>query len=493
MLTPTVPPVAAPWRRATLIGAVVTVLATGCSGSPASPPGPTVAGSSTGSSVSPSKPSIPPTADTSAPADAAPPVRPPVRLTLRPVRVTVPAALRQAPFNKPRELSVPPGWRVSVFARVPKARFLAVTPDGGLLVSQPSTGRVLLVRRGADGTGQASPFLTGLRQPHDLVIATLGGRTWLYVAESNQVRRYPYQPGDRRARPGQTVVGNLPDAGTPGLRGEYAHALKNIAIGPDHRLYVSIGSSCNVCTADTESTPRRAAIYRYALAGGSQELFATGLRNAEGLDFIPDTGDLWAVVNSRDDITYPYHQDGDGDGSDDYGKVLRSYVDDHPPDEFVHVKQNAFYGWPFCNPNPDRTLGMRDLPFERDVGTNADGHVDCATASRIEQGIAAHSAPLGLTFLERTNAPAMIRPGAVVALHGSWDRTNRTGYKVVWFAWDYSADRPAAQQDLVTGWVASAGLEEVVWGRPVDLAVDRDGSLLLSDDGSGTIYRLTSR
>jgi glucose/arabinose dehydrogenase len=374
---------------------------------------------------------------------------------------------------------------------VPKARFLAVTPDGRLLVSQPSTGRVLLVRRAAGGVGQVSTFLTGLRLPHDLVIASLGGRTWLYVAESNRVRRYPYQPGDRSARPGQTVVANLPDASTPELRGAYAHALKNIAVGPDHRLYVSIGSSCNVCVADTQSTPQRAAIYRYGLAGGGQELFATGLRNAEGLDFIPNTGDLWAVVNNRDNVAYPYHRDTDGDGADDFGKVLPSYVDDHPPEEFVRVRKNAFYGWPFCNPNPDRTLGLRDLPFDRDAQTNADGHVDCSKASRIEQGIPAHSAPLGLTFLERTHVPTTIRGGAVVALHGSWNRTRRTGYKVVWFAWDYAVDRPAGQQDLITGWVAPNGLEDQVWGRPVDMVVDRDGSLLVSDDGSGTIYRLT--
>jgi glucose/arabinose dehydrogenase len=480
-----------PRRLPMLTSAVAALLVAACSASPASPasPPPAAAGSGAGSS---SRAAIPVTPDSTAPADAATPVQPSVTLTLRPVPVTVPAALRQAPFNRPRQLSVPAGWHVSVFARVPKARFMTVTPDGGLLVSQPSAGRVLLVRRAAaGGAGQVTPFLTGLRLPHDLVIASLGGQTWLYVAESHQVRRYPYQPGDRRARPGQTVVPNLPDASTPELRGAYAHALKNIAVGPDHQLYVSIGSSCNVCTADTKSTPRRAAIYRYGLAGGNPELYATGLRNAEGLDFIPDTGDLWAVVNNRDDIAYPLHRDVDGDRSDDYGKVLRSYVDDHPPEEFVRVRQNAFYGWPFCNPNPDRTLGMRDLPFEPDVQTNADGHVDCGTASRIEQGIQAHSAPLGLTFLERTNAPATIRGGALVALHGSWDRTRRTGYKVVWFGWEYAAHRPAAQQDLVTGWVATAGLEEQVWGRPVDTVVDRDGSLLVSDDFSGTIYRLT--
>jgi glucose/arabinose dehydrogenase len=473
--------------RAVLTVAVVAVLGAACSSGGGSRPGgaaPTSASTTgLGSSL--------PTPSTTAPADAATPVTAPVTLTLRPVPVTVPASLRRAPFDRPRTLSIPIGWHVSVFARVAKARFLAVTPDGGVLVSQPATGRVLLVRRQPDGSGAATAFLTGLHLPHDIVVATLGGTNWVYVAESNRVRRYPYQAGDRTARPGQTVVDHLPDASTPELGGAYAHALKNIAVGPDSHLYVSIGSSCNVCTSDTESIPRRAAIYRYGLTGGGEELYATGLRNAEGLDFLPNTGALWAVVNNRDNIGYPDHRDSDGDGTDDYGRVLASYVNDHPPEEFVHVRQHGFYGWPFCNPNPDRTLGMRDLPFDRDVQTNADGHVDCSQATRIDQGIQAHSAPLGLTFLERTRAPAKIRGGAVVALHGSWNRTTRTGYKVAWFAWNYAAGRPAAQQDLVTGWVSPDGLTEKVWGRPVDMIVDSDGSILISDDFSGTIYRLT--
>lgn len=406
------------------------------------------------------------------------------------VPVSVPAALRQAPFDVPRQLTVPAGWSVSVYARVPGARFLGwVGGFDSLLVSQPSTGSVLLVRRKPDGTGLVTPWLTGLRRPHDIVVAKQLLTTWVYVAETHRVVRYPWKPGDLTARPGQVVVAGLPDASTPELGGAYGHELKNVAV-VGGALYVSIASTCNVCVSDTTATPRRAAIYRYPLAGGTGTLVATGLRNAEGLAAVPGTAALWAVVNNRDNIAYPKHGDITGDGKDDYGAVVPSYVDDHPVEPFVHVEQGRFYGWPFCNPTQDGG-GMRDLPFDRDVQLNADGHVDCATAERIDTGIPAHSAPLGLTFLVGTAAPAALRTGAVVALHGSWNRTRPTGYKVVWFPWepDAAGGRPGDQQDLVTGW--SDGNNRDVWGRPVDVAVDRDGSLLVTDDASGTIYRFT--
>ena len=139
------------------------------------------------------------------------------------------------------------------------------------------------------------------------------------------------------------------------------------------------------------------------------------------------------VINNRDNIAYPFHNDWNGDGSDDYGKVMQTYVDNHPPDEFTRVRDGGNYGWPFCNPNPDSPSGMNDMPFDRDVQQNPDGtRLDCNTADRINKGIQAHSAPLGLTFLQGTNAPAAYRDGAVVPLHGSWNRSPH-GYKVVVF------------------------------------------------------------
>jgi glucose/arabinose dehydrogenase len=410
-------------------------------------------------------------------------------LPLRPVQVSVPDPLHRAPFDASRTLNVPAGWTISVYARIPGARFLATTPDGRLLVSQPSRGRVLLVPPGRDGGGEVREFITGLRRPHDMVFATVGGRTWLYVSESNRVVRYPYAAGDASARPGRVLVGGLPDASTPELRG-HAHALKSIAVAADGTLYLAIASSCNACVEDTTGDPQRGAVYGYAPDGSNRRLVARGLRNAEGLAFVPGTDDLWAVVNNRDDIAYPYRGDFDNKPpADDFGTVLPAFVDDHPPDGFLHVAAGAFYGWPFCNPNPDRTIGMRNMPYDPDAQLNRDRRVDCYTAKRIEQGIPAHSAPLGLTFLHGTAAPTLVRTGAAVALHGSWNRRTPTGYKVVWFPWERG--RPGRQQDLVTGWLDEARGRS--WGRPVDVAVAPDGSLMISDDFSGTVYRLSAR
>jgi glucose/arabinose dehydrogenase len=166
---------------------------------------------------------------------------------------------------------------------------------------------------------------------------------------------------------------------------------------------------------------------------------------------------------------------------------MSRYVDNHPPEEFTRVRPGGNYGWPFCNPNPDTANGLDNMPFDRDVQLNADGRVDCSAMDRINKGIQAHSAPLGLTFLQGTAFPALYRDGVVTGLHGSWNRTTPTGYKVAYFPWDSTTQRPGAQIDLVTGWLTSQG----AWGRPVDAAVDLQGNLLISDDGSGTIYKLT--
>jgi glucose/arabinose dehydrogenase len=404
---------------------------------------------------------------------------PPVR-----VRVRVPAGLAAEPYDKPRHLTVPSGWSAAVYARMSKPRFMAPTPAGDLLVSQPSEGKVLLVRRNADGTGRANEHLRGLNTPHDIVFADIGGQTWVYVAEADRVVRYLYNRTGGRPGRGEVVVDGLPDRSTPELRGRYAHVLKNIAIH-DGLLYVSIASTCNACREDTTSDPQRGAIYTYDAAGrnADRRLFARGLRNAEGLAFVPGTGDLWAVVNNRDNIRVPDDRDVNGDGRSDRGRRVTGYVDNHPPEPFTRVQEGGFYGWPFCNPNPDR--GLRDMPYDRDYELNRDGRAaDCATATPIDVGIQAHSAPLGLTFTGGTAAPDL---GAVIALHGSWNRSRPTGYKVIYFPW--SSGGPGEQRDLATGFLDERAGR--AWGRPVDVAIDADGSLLVSDDEGGALIRLS--
>ena len=400
------------------------------------------------------------------------------------VTVNVPASMRGAPFDVPRSLNVPAGFSISVYARVAGARFMTLTPEGWLLVSNPGAGKVFLVRPGSGGTDPAvSPWVTGLRLPHDLVFHPIGGTTWLYVTESNGVRRYAWN-GATTAPASEAVVTGLPDSSTPELHGVYGHELKNIALDAQDRLFVSIASSCNVCASDAAADPVRGSVYVYEATGGNGRLYARGLRNAEGLAFFPGTSDLWVAVNNRDNLPYPFQ-----DSTGQYGQVIPSYVDNHPPDELIGLRDGGNYGWPFCNPDPDTPVGMFAMPFDRDYDTNASGAAaDCSQMDKVTMGIQAHSAALGLLFLQGTAFPAPWSSAAAIALHGSWNRTTPTGDKVILVPFVSGGEQPSAPVDLVTGWTTASGQ---YWGRPVDVAVDASGAMFISDDGSGTIYRLS--
>jgi glucose/arabinose dehydrogenase len=309
-----------------------------------------------------------------------------------------------------------------------------------------------------------------------------GSTMYLYVSEKNKVSRAVYRNGDLTMRTRQAVVSGLPDASSPGLGGQYGHELKNIALDQAAgKLYVSIGSTCNVCVSDTQSNPVRASIYVYNADGTGGRLFARGLRNAEGLAFVPNRSLLWVVVNNRDNVPYPFN-----DATGNYGRVFAGYVDDHPPELFTSVTDGGNYGWPFCNSNPASSSGLDNMPLDPDYDTNRNGAVNCATMTKATKGIPAHSAPLGLTFMQTTRFPQYYRKGAMVGLHGSWNRTTFQGGKVSYFPWDPGQQRPGAQYDFVSGWLNG----NTYWGRPVDTAVDSTGGLLISDDLSGTIYRL---
>jgi glucose/arabinose dehydrogenase len=398
------------------------------------------------------------------------------------VTVTVPAGMTSPPFDVPRQLTVPPNWSVRVHARIPGARFIASAPNGDLLVSQPNAGKVSIVRN-SGGNPVVSTFVSGLARPHDIVFHKIGAKTYIYIAEKNQINRYTYTSGDLTGKNRQIILTGLPDASLPELGGTYGHELKNIALDRNNRLYVSIASTCNVCLNDTQSNPVRGSIYRYNADGSGGTLFARGLRNAEGLAFSPGTSTLWAVINNRDNIPYPFD-----DGSGQYGQVIQSWVDNHPPEEFTRVRSGGNYGWPFCNPNPDTPSGMVNMPFDPDFDLNRTGSVNCSAMDRINLGIQAHSAPLGLLFFQTSKAPSAYRNGAAVALHGSWNRAQKTGYKVVFFPWDNAIQLPAAPIDLVKGWLVGSS----AWGRPVDIAVGPGGKIFVSDDQSGTIYKLSS-
>jgi glucose/arabinose dehydrogenase len=405
------------------------------------------------------------------------------------VKVAVPASFRSSPFDLDRYLQVPRGFQIRVVSRIPAARFLASTPEGGLLVSQPSRGRIWWISAASADATAPLIAVAGLRRPHGMVFIAVGGKTYVYVSESNEISRFQYDSNSHTLFQKEVVIPNLPDTSSAELRGAYRHDLKNLAIGPDRHLYVDIASSTNADPSDTTSDPIRCAIYRYDLDGGNRTLFAKGIRNAEGLDFVPGTNALWAVVNGSDDIRFPFHRSWKGSGSDDYGKRITGYIDDHPPDTFIHVKLGADYGWPFAEPTPDGPTGLDNMPLDPSYDNNPEwSKYPASKFTRSDKGIQAHSAPLGMAFLQATKLPQWLRNSAAVAYHGSWDRSRKTGYKVVIFPWT-SQERPGDQVDLVRGWLDDES--QRIWGRPVDVKPATDGkSLFISDDYSGTIYEL---
>lgn len=379
--------------------------------------------------------------------------------------VEVPEDLGAAPFDEPRQALVPPGWTLSVWARIPQARLMAWAPDGALLVSVPKTGQVIRLEPSGAGPRETL-LLEGLNQPHGLAFA---GPT-LYVAESDGVVAYDYAGGQAVNR--RTVAGGLPDAKSPDLKGAYAHALKSVAVGPDGAVYFSIGSTGNVSAEDRTATPPRASVMRVPPGGGPAEPFATGVRNGTGLAFAPD-GNLWTANNGRDNVAFP-------EPGPDYGKVLPDYVSEHPREQLAKLTPGRELGWPYCNPDG----GPANLPFIRDVQTNPDGaNMDCAALPPVEQSFGAHSAPLGLSFSEGT-LPDPYSAGALVGVHGSWNADPPRAPEVSFYPW--RGGGLGDQQTLVGGFQSEDGSR---WGRPVAAVAGPDGAVYITDDYADAVYR----
>ena len=403
----------------------------------------------------PDQPAPPPSAQPSSP--TAPPAA-----GVTSVTVAVPAGLDAAPFDQPRRASIPAGWTMSVWARVPEARLARWTPDGALLISVPSTGEIVRLAP-SDGGPRSMPLLEGLTPPHGMAFA---GST-LYVAESDEISAYDYVDG--RATNRRPVAAGLPDAASPDLRGAYAHALKSVTIGPDGAVYFSIGSTGNISAEDRDATPPRATIMRVPPGGGPAEPFATGVRNGTGLAIAPD-GSVWTAVNGRDNVADPAT-----------GEVDPEYVNDHPPEQLAKLTPGRELGWPYCNIDG----GPADVPFIRDVQTNPDGDkLDCAALPPVEQSFGAHSAPLGLNFVDG-ELPEPYARGGLVGVHGSWNRRPPREPEVSFYPWR-DGDL-GNQQTLVGGFQADDGSR---WGRPVDAVAGPDGAVYITDDDAGAVYRL---
>lgn len=334
--------------------------------------------------------------------------------------------------------SLPEGFALSVYANdVPKARFMHFTEAGDLLLSRPHNGDILLLRRDADNDGYPDGqdiLLSGLKRPLGLLV----DGSWLYIAESHRVGRVLFDVAkgqlDGEYRP---IIEGLTDNGN--------HWSKTIGIGPDDKLYLAQGSTCNICEEDDE---RRATMMRFNPDGTGGAIIATGLRNSVGFDWAPWDNALYATDNGRDLMG-----------------------DDFPPCELNHIEAGRFYGWPYFNGD--------NVP-DPDTGEDPQGRTPTAPVHPFR----AHNAPLGITFLRNENLPAEYQRAALVALHGSWNRSSPDGYKVVSL---HFTDDGIEERDFLAGFNSAEGIT----GRPVDVAQGPRGDIYISDDYAGAIYRVT--
>jgi glucose/arabinose dehydrogenase len=419
------------------------------------------------------------------PSTAAPSSSAPVPKGWSRTPLVVPAGEGGGALSTPHTLIVPSGWTARVWARVSGARMEAWTPEGDLLVSVPGGGKIVELRPDAAGTATVKTLLARLTEPQGMAFARLDGKWVLYVAESDQIDRYPWGSGGISGA--RTVIAaRLPDLDP---HGDDVHRVKDVTVTADGTVYFNVGSSSNANPDDRTMSPQRAVIMAVSPSGTGLRVVERGVRNGEGLAVAPN-GTVWTAVNERDNIPYPTHGPYGG-YSDAFGQVIQAYVNNHPPDEVAAVTAGRDLGWPYCNPDQDDNHpagSLADVPLIPDAVTNPGGKkMDCAALAPIEVGLPAHTAPLGMTFLEGSKIPAPWSGGAVIGGHGSWDREPPRAPAVLWLAWNASKGTLEPAITLVSGF-ENANLS--YWGRPVDAVPGPDGALYVSDDTAGAIYRL---
>lgn len=369
------------------------------------------------------------------------------------------------------------GTQVAAFAEgLDHPRWLYVLPNGDVLVAEtnappkpddakgvrgwvmekvmdragaavPSPNRITLLRD-ADHDGVAETrtvFLKNLNSPFGM---TLVGND-LYVADSDKLLRFPYQPGETAITSPGTKVVDLP--GGPLNH----HWTKNVVASQDgSKLYVSVGSNSNVGENGLEAEQGRAAIWEVDRASGQHRIFASGLRNPNGMAWEPQSGKLWTAVNERDEI-----------GSD------------LVPDYITSVKDGGFYGWPFSYYG--QHVDVRVTPQNLDM---------VAKAIAPDYAVGPHTASLGLTFAEGSKLPAPFSNGAFIGQHGSWNRKPHSGYKVIFVP--FEGGQPKGQPvDVLTGFLDS---DEKAMGRPVGVVIDQQGDLLVADDVGNKVWRVSA-
>ncbi|MYM69861.1 sorbosone dehydrogenase family protein [Pseudoduganella sp. FT55W] len=381
-----------------------------------------------------------------------------------------------APFTEQQRPVAAAGFTVTAYARgLDHPRWLYTLPNGDVLVAETnappkpddgkgikgmvmkqqmkkagsageSANRITLLR-GLDSKGEAqkrSVYIKGLNSPFGMALV---GKD-LYVADTDAVLRFPYQEGAASIDTPGVKVMDLP-AGTLNH-----HWTKNIIASPDGKfLYVTVGSNSNVGENGIEAETGRAAIWQLDLATNKSRLFATGLRNANGMGWEPQTKALWTTVNERDELG-----------------------NDLVPDYMTSVKEGGFYGWPYSYYG--QHVDTRVSPQKPEL---------VAKAIPPDYALGGHTASLGLTFYEAKLFPAQYQGGVFIGQHGSWNRKPHSGYKVVFIP--FSGGKPSGPpQDFLSGFLNSEGKAQ---GRPVGVAVDRQGALLVADDVGNAVWRVT--
>ena len=339
------------------------------------------------------------------------------------------------------QLITPKDIKVTIFAKdVSRARHMAFDDQGVLFLSQSKEGKVVALPD-FDNNGKADKkvsIISGHRAPHGLAFVRIKDSYYLYVAEETRVIRLkrihkPFAYGMP-----ETVIDNIPSGG---------HYTRTIKIKND-KLYLSVGSSCNVCI---EKNSLRAAISRFNLDGSGGEVFARGLRNSVGMEFSPYSGELWGVNNGRDMLG-----------------------DHHPKEELNIIKNGKHYGWPYC---------YESQVFDQDFEVN----FDCQKTESPAYTFVAHMAPLGLAFYQKGALPKRYNHSVFIAFHGSWNRSIPAGYKVVRLILDPMGGINS-HEDFIIGWLKKNGSPK---GRPVDIEYSQEGELYISDDFLGVVYKIS--
>lgn len=364
-------------------------------------------------------------------------------------------------------LQLQENFKVTVFAgqtseqNLDGARLMTIGPEGHLYLSLPKQGKVVMLPdENQDGMADKVVLVAQhLNAPHGLAFVD----QTLYVANQDGVVKLTRENGQWPATKITPIIRHLATGG---------HTLKSIKVGPDGYLYLNVGSSCNVCVEEDNT---RATIHRYSVDGkpagslvtlgrhAQSPVWATGLRNSQGFVWHPVTGEMFAT----------------NEGADNRSELKNGRVNDElPPEHLNKIIGGQHYGWPYCWGKEADGTQFADPNFVGEPNF-------CKTTQAPALTFTSHSTPIGMTFLDKAKVPDEYKKDVLVALHGSWNRKQLSGYKVVRVKFN-EAHQPVAVEDFMTGWLSN----NTAWGRPVDVAVGSDGAIYVSDDKTGLIYRV---